>query len=77
MGDTEFLIEEQVDRFRFMEERAGDRQRRTSGVGRPLLLDHQGVALDRLVHLGGVVQETTRVLTEASISGKVDHLRAA
>jgi len=38
VGDTEFLIEEQVDRFRFME-------------------------------------ENERVLTEASISGKVDHLR--
>ena len=50
---------------------------------------HEGVALDRLVHLGRVVpagapnvrtlhvgvEETTRVLTEASTSGKVDYLR--
>jgi hypothetical protein len=47
-----------------------------------------GIALDRLVHLGGLVpgapnaravrvgvEVTTRVLTEASISGKIDHLR--
>jgi hypothetical protein len=53
VGDTEFLIEEQVDRFRFMEE--NERVIANGGrpaTGRPL---HEGVALDRLVHLGGVV----------------------
>ena len=38
----------------------------------------RGVALDRFVHLGAElppVEETTRLLTEASISGKIDHLR--
>jgi hypothetical protein len=55
--------------------------------GRPAAArDHEGIALDRLVHLGlravaplqherrraASFQETTRVLTEASISGKVD-----
>ena len=57
VGDTEFLIEEQVDRFRFMEE--NERviaDRRTSGDGPAAAArDHEGVALDRLVHLGGVV----------------------
>ena len=37
-------------------ERARDRRRRTSGAGPAAAArDHEGVALDRLVHLGGVV----------------------
>ena len=36
---------------------------------------HQSIALDRLLHFGGVVPETTRVLTEAAIMGKRDELR--
>jgi len=74
VGDTEFLIEEQVDRFRFMEE--NERVIANGGrpaTGRPLLLGSRSVALDRTRSSRGVVQETTRVLTEASISGKVDH----
>ncbi|MEJ7712874.1 MAG: hypothetical protein WKF84_24285 [Pyrinomonadaceae bacterium] len=35
----------------------------------------QGVALNRLVYLAASFQETTRVLTEAAISGRIDHLR--
>ena len=57
VGDTEFLIEEQVDRFRFMEE--NERviaDGRTSGAGPSAAArHHEGVALDRLVHLGRVV----------------------
>ncbi len=119
VGDTEFLIDEQVDKFRFMEENErvignrGPRRavwarwgggaaairrrpsrccsasprhrstpaRRIRALGAP--------AVDRVVHLGGVVpagipdartlrvgvEETTRVLTEAAISGKIDYLR--
>ena len=36
---------------------------------------HQGLARDRQLHLGGIFQDTTRVLTEAATLGKVDHLR--
>ena len=57
VGDTEFLIDEQVDKFRFLEE-----NERVISDGRPsgdgaaaAARDHEGVALDRLVHLGGVV----------------------
>ena len=57
VGDTEFLIEEQVDRFRFMEE--NERVIMNGGrpaSGRPLLLGiTKASPLDRLVHLGGVV----------------------
>jgi len=38
-------------------------------------LHHQGFALDRFVHLRASFQETTRVLTEAAVAGKVDYLR--
>ncbi len=77
VGDTEFLIEEQVDRFRFMEEnerviQAGGRP----ATGRPLLLGITKASLSTDSFISAAsFQETTRVLTEASISGKVDHLR--
>jgi len=77
VGDTEFLIDEQVDRFRFMEENerviaAGGR----AAQGRPLLLGITKASLSTDSFISAAsFQETTRVLTEASISGKVDHLR--
>ena len=77
VGDTEFLIEEQVDRFRFMEENerviaAGGRP----AQGRPLLLGITKASLSTDSFISAAsFQETTRVLTEASISGKVDNLR--
>ena len=57
VGDTEFLVDEQVDKFRFQEE--NDRVKKSGGKpasGRPLLLrNHQGLALDRVVYFGRVV----------------------
>ncbi len=77
VGDTEFLIEEQVDRFRFMEE--NERVIASGGrpaQGRPLLLGITKASLSTDSFISAAsFQETTRVLTEASISGKVDHLR--
>ncbi len=77
VGDTEFLIEEQVDRFRFMEE--NERVIANGGrpaTGRPLLLGITKASLSTDSFISAAsFQETTRVLTEASISGKVDHLR--
>ena len=55
VGDTAFLLEEQVDKFRFREEN----DRIISEGGRPghgtsvAARHHQGVALDRFVHLRG------------------------
>ena len=77
VGDTEFLIEEQVDKFRFMEENerviaAGGRP----ASGRPLLLGITKASLSTDSFISAAsFQETTRVLTEASISGKMDGLR--
>jgi DNA-directed RNA polymerase subunit beta' len=77
VGDTEFLIEEQVDKFRFSEEN----ERVLSNTllpakGRPLLLGITKASLSTDSFISAAsFQETTRVLTEASISGKVDYLR--
>ncbi len=77
VGDTEFLIDEQVDKFRFDEE--NERVITEGGrpaTGRPLLLGITKASLSTDSFISAAsFQETTRVLTEASISGKVDHLR--
>ena len=77
VGDTEFLIEEVVDKFRFMEENErvlGDGGR--PATGRPVLLGITKASLSTESFISAAsFQETTRVLTEASISGKVDFLR--
>ncbi|MBP8273799.1 MAG: DNA-directed RNA polymerase subunit beta', partial [Acidobacteria bacterium] len=77
VGDTEFLIDEQVDKFRFHEE--NERVLANGGMpakGRPLLLGITKASLSTDSFISAAsFQETTRVLTEASISGKVDYLR--
>jgi DNA-directed RNA polymerase subunit beta' len=77
VGDTEFLIDEVVDRFRFMKEnnRIEEGSKRPS-TGRPLLLGITKASLSTDSFISAAsFQETTRVLTEAAISGKVDYLR--
>ena len=77
VGDTEFLVDEQVDRFRFMEENerviaAGGRP----ASAQPLLLGITKASLSTESFISAAsFQETTRVLTEAAISGKMDYLR--
>ncbi len=77
VGDTEFLLEEQVDKFRFQEQNElvvaeGGKP----ATGRPLLLGITKAALSTDSFISAAsFQETTRVLTEASISGKIDYLR--
>jgi DNA-directed RNA polymerase subunit beta' len=77
VGDTEFLIEEQVDKFRFLEE--NERVIQQGGrpaTAQPLLLGITKASLSTDSFISAAsFQETTRVLTEASISGKIDHLR--
>ncbi|MBI4482215.1 MAG: DNA-directed RNA polymerase subunit beta' [Acidobacteria bacterium] len=76
-GDTEFLLEEQVDKFKFLEE--NERVEAEGGkpaTGRPLLLGITKASLSTDSFISAAsFQETTRVLTEAAISGKVDYLR--
>ena len=77
VGETEFLVDEQVDKVRFTEE--NERIIADGGrpaTGRPLLLGITKASLSTESFISAAsFQETTRVLTEASISGKVDHLR--
>ncbi|HTV58731.1 MAG TPA: DNA-directed RNA polymerase subunit beta', partial [Verrucomicrobiae bacterium] len=77
VGDTPFLLEEQVDKFRFREE--NDHVIHDGGrpaTGRPLLLGITKASLSTDSFISAAsFQETTRVLTEAAISGKVDYLR--
>ena len=76
-GDTNFLISEQVDRKIFQEENAKIKgQGGRPAQGKPLLLGITKASLttDSFVSAASF-QETTRVLTEAAISGAVDELR--
>jgi DNA-directed RNA polymerase subunit beta' len=77
VGDSEFLVDDVVDRFRFMEE--NERVLADGGQpakGRPMLLGITKASLSTDSFISAAsFQETTRVLTEASISGKVDQLR--
>jgi DNA-directed RNA polymerase subunit beta' len=77
VGDTSFLLEQQVDKFRFREE--NERVIANGGkpaTGRPLLLGITKASLSTDSFISAAsFQETTRVLTEASINGAVDHLR--
>jgi DNA-directed RNA polymerase subunit beta' len=77
VGDSEFIVGEQVDRFAFEEE---NRKVIESGgrpaTARPILLGITRASLSTESFISAAsFQETTRVLTEAAISGKVDKLR--
>ena len=77
VGDTSFLLEQQIDKFRFREE--NERVIAKGGrpaIGRPLLLGITKASLSTDSFISAAsFQETTRVLTEASINGSVDSLR--
>jgi DNA-directed RNA polymerase subunit beta' len=77
VGDTEFIIDEQVDKFRFQGE--NERALTESGqpaTGRPLLLGITKASLSTDSFISAAsFQETTRVLTEAAIAGRIDYLR--
>jgi len=77
VGDTDFLLDEQMDKFKFREEneRAIARGGKPA-TGRPLLLGITKASLSTDSFISAAsFQETTRVLTEASIRGAIDHLR--
>jgi DNA-directed RNA polymerase subunit beta' len=77
VGDTNFLLEQQIDRFRFNAE--NQRVLMEGGrpaIGRPLLLGITKASLSTDSFISAAsFQETTRVLTEASINGSIDALR--
>ena len=76
VGDSEFLIGDQIEKWRFEEE-----NQRVLGNGgqpaiaEPLLLGITKASLSTESFISAAsFQETTKVLTEASINGKVDRL---
>ncbi len=76
-GDSNFVIEQVVDKFDFIEEN----ERVVSEGGKPasampVLMGITKAALNTESFISAAsFQETTRVLTDAAIKGKVDHLR--
>jgi DNA-directed RNA polymerase subunit beta' len=76
VGDTEFLVGDQVEKWRFEEE--NQRAITESGkpaVAEPLLLGITKASLSTESFISAAsFQETTKVLTEAAIHGKVDVL---
>jgi DNA-directed RNA polymerase subunit beta' len=77
VGDTSFLIDEQVEKTQFEDE--NERVLTDGGkpaMGEPLLLGITKASLSTESFISASsFQETTKVLTEAAISGKVDYLR--
>jgi len=76
-GDTSFLVNEQVDKNRFEEENEeAVNKKRKPATAVPVLLGITKASLhtDSFISAASF-QETTRVLTEAALSGKVDYLR--
>ena len=76
-GDTLFIADEQVERYRFQEENEKVvAQGGRPAIGEPLLLGITKASLSTQSFISAAsFQETTRVLTEASLSGKTDYLR--
>ena len=77
VGDTEFILEEQVDKTIFEEtNQAMIESGGKPAVAEPLILGITKASLSTESFISAAsFQETTKGLTEASIQGSVDHLR--
>ncbi len=76
-SDTEFLPGFQVDKFRFMDENTRmEEEGKPKATAKPILLGITKASLGTESFISAAsFQETTRVLTEAAVSGKIDYLR--
>jgi DNA-directed RNA polymerase subunit beta' len=76
-GDTRFLKGEQVEKARLLEENeAMEAKSKLGATYEPLLLGITKASLATESFISAAsFQETTRVLTEASVNGKIDYLR--
>jgi len=76
-GDASFIADEQIEKYRFQEE--NERVIARGGkpaTGEPILLGITKASLSTQSFISAAsFQETTRVLTEASLGGKIDYLR--
>jgi DNA-directed RNA polymerase subunit beta' len=77
VGDTEFIVEEQVDKSRFEEtNREVIEMGGKPAVAEPLILGITKASLSTDSFISAAsFQETTKVLTDAAISGAEDRLR--
>ena len=77
VGDTEFVVGELIDKFVFQEENERVMaQGKRPATAKPVLLGITKASLSTDSFISAAsFQETTRVLTEAAISGKTDDLR--
>ncbi|MBV7255645.1 DNA-directed RNA polymerase subunit beta' [Pacificimonas sp. WHA3] len=74
-GATTLLVGEQVDRREMEEENAKLSSRQAKAEGKPVLLGITKASLQTRSFISAAsFQETTRVLTEASVQGKIDTL---
>lgn len=75
-GDTDFLMGNQVDKIVFAQENEKVMaQGKRPAIGKPILLGITKASLSTESFISAAsFQETTRVLTEAAISGKTDDL---
>ena len=75
-GDTDFILEEQVDRIKFEEvNQEVIKKGKKPAVAGPLILGITKASLSTESFISAAsFQETTKVLTDASIAGKVDFL---
>jgi len=74
-GDTTFLVGEQVDRVEMEEANEALKGKKKHAKGDPVLLGITKASLQTRSFISAAsFQETTRVLTEASVQGKVDTL---
>ena len=72
-GDTTLLKGEQVDREEMDEQNAKLTKKQQPAVGKPVLLGITKASLQTRSFISAAsFQETTRVLTEASVQGKID-----
>ncbi len=76
-GDTMFIADEKVERYRFQEENEKIiAQGGRPAIGEPMLLGITKASLSTQSFISAAsFQETTKVLTEAALSGKSDYLR--
>ncbi|MGD8470314.1 MAG: DNA-directed RNA polymerase subunit beta' [Desulfobacterales bacterium] len=77
VGDTDFITEEQVDRIKFEEaNKAVIEKGGKPATAEPLILGITKASLSTDSFISAAsFQETTKVLTDASVSGKIDSLR--
>src|SRR5664280_1773390 len=76
-GDTNLLVDDQIERWVFEQENdKAFREGKRSAVAEPLLLGITKASLSTESFISAAsFQETTKVLTQAAIAGKVDYLK--